>query len=286
MVEHPVKEHAPKKKQPRHKENMDDAHLASHLIQKNPGCTLFTRVSTESNSEVSATMSVKEVLTRPTSTANRKDKELLTPTTESSVEIDRHNCPCVHKEANSRVKFAVKRNLRHLVPTSSFAKVNTNLSVHRDSSCAIQPQRSPRLCRSPVRIALANRQDVFGQSTTSPLYSVQFSKESKHADIVTNTEILEQARKYGSWNFVSRLTHEINRGKTLSEPREGYWMPKRQCQSFDLLKKKQSPARSSPRSIHYLTVRKPIVSDGKHTRKTLERSASPAKHMEMSSSNT
>ncbi|KAF5394994.1 hypothetical protein PHET_08971 [Paragonimus heterotremus] len=63
-------------------------------------------------------------------------------------------------------------------------------------------------------------------------------------------------------------------------------MPKRQCQSFDLLNKKQSPARSSPRSLHYLTMRKPIFSDRKHTRKTLDRSASPAKHMEMSSSNT
>ncbi|KAF7257061.1 hypothetical protein EG68_05344 [Paragonimus skrjabini miyazakii] len=291
-LEHPMKEDSTKKKQSRHKANVDDAQLASHLIQKNPGCTLFTRVSTASNSEVSASMNVKEVLGKfgreccdstcsgPTAIENHP------PTTESSVEIDRRNCPCVHKEANSRVKFAVKRNLRHLLPTSSFAKANTNLSVHRDSSYVSQPQKSPGLSRSPVRIALANRQEVFGQSTISPLYSVQFSKESKHADIVTNTEILEQARKYGSWNFVSRLTHEINRCKTLSEPREGYWMPKRQCQSFDFLTNKQSPARSSPRSFHHLTTRKPVVSGRKHTRKTLERSASPAKHMEMSSSNT
>ncbi|KAF8565329.1 hypothetical protein P879_06570 [Paragonimus westermani] len=296
--EHLMEEDAPNKKQPRHKANTDNAQLASHLIQKNPGCTLFTCVSKESNSEASANVNAKEALSKfgreccdsicsgPTAIENRKDKELFTTATESSVEIDKRNCPCVHKETNPHVMFAVKRNLRHLVPTSSFANVNTNLSVHRDSSCASQLQKSARLSRSPARIAPVNRQEVFGQSTTSPLYSLQFSKESKHADIVSNTEILEQARKYGSWNFVSRLTQEINRGKTRSGPRKGYWMPKQQCQSFDLLKKKQSPAKSHPRSFHDLTMRKPIASDEEHTGKPRGRSVSPVKPMEMSSSNT
>ncbi|KAA3678518.1 uncharacterized protein DEA37_0013326 [Paragonimus westermani] len=211
---HLMEEDAPKKKHPGHKADTDDAELASHLIQKNPGCTLFTLVSAESNPEVSANMSAKEASSKfgreccdsicsgPTAIENRKDKELLTTATESSVEIDKCNCPCAHKEANSHVMFAVKRNLRHHVPTSSFANVNTNLSVHRDGLCASQLQKSARLSRSPARIVAVNRQE--------------FSKESKHADIVSNTEILEQARKYGSWNFVSRLTREINRGKTRS----------------------------------------------------------------------
>ncbi|CAH8492083.1 unnamed protein product [Dicrocoelium dendriticum] len=253
-------------------------------LRNKSGCTLFTRVSSESMSDPSSNINLQtdknddvqvkrqdgidKHLSKIDAHDNHSDRSIY----DEEEDLDRFDFPSVQKDMNHHVKFSVKHNLRNLLPATPLAKVNTNLSVHRSGSYGTPSNLSSIVTRSALRHSETNYDRGELNSFVVAHGPMRIAMDSKYADVITNKELLQQAQKYGSPNFVAR-------------PRSGYWMPKRKYHSLDSrrftrpMKPNFHCWTNTPTSTY-------LSADSKRNYKAESQSPNRARLTEMSSSNT
>ncbi|TPP57595.1 hypothetical protein FGIG_02626 [Fasciola gigantica] len=216
------------------------------------GSRLFTRVSTETLSDTSSGVDMQ----------NNKQE---------SVRLCRENIQPVGEVASLKSDADLTRDpTEHRIfpDVERNSDATSKSALNHDQIPSVEEQTSPfgahsRTRETPVKQIYSRRAiktpndyyrvyptDQFQTEPVLPRYPIQYNKSYNHADIVSNTELLQQARKYGSPNFVARLDNEIKRMQANSEePREGYWIPKNNIYSLELFKTKQLPERRAPGSL-------------------------------------
>ncbi|KAG5444894.1 hypothetical protein CSKR_103593 [Clonorchis sinensis] len=248
---------------------MDTYHLKPKADAKNPKCTLFTRISTETSSDFSGVVEKCKLETSKIYLGRPARKASTSAQSEGGSDVDERKP--ANELGGSHTKSAVKRNLRNLLPQSfSSTKADANCWVHRSD---IQDKQ----LRLPARSTETNHLDP--RTISEPTVGT-----SKHADVMSSKEIIQQARKYGTPNFVARMRNELRRAQTTSEPLEGYWIPRRHLYSFDLLKTKQETLRSGARRLRSVPVRAVPLQDPSSLNRYRELSTGLIKPAEISSS--
>ncbi|TGZ66848.1 hypothetical protein CRM22_005124 [Opisthorchis felineus] len=219
----------------------DTYHVKPKADGKNSKCTLFTRISTDTSSDFSGAIEKCKVETSKTYLGRPACKVSTSAHSEGGSDVDERKPANVLGGLHS--KSAVKRNLRNLLPQTSFSSTKT------DSNCWVhKSDTQDKQLRLPTRSTETNH---LGPPTISePIFGT-----SKHADVMSSKEIIQQARKYGTPNFVARMRNELRRAQTTSEPLEGYWIPRRHLYSFDLLKTKQETLKNGVRRLRSVPVR-------------------------------
>ncbi|OON19504.1 hypothetical protein X801_04627, partial [Opisthorchis viverrini] len=249
---------------------METYNLKQKADAKTPRCTLFTRISTDTSSDFSGAVEKCKVETSKTYLGRPARKISTSAQSEGGSDVDERKPANVLRDLHS--KSAVKRNLRNLLPqtSSSSTKADSNCWVHRSDT-------QDKQLRLTAKSTGTNHLDP-------PITAEPTACTSKHADVMSSKEIIQQARKYGTPNFVARMRNELRRAQTTSEPLQGYWIPRRHLYSFNLLKTNQETLKNGARRLRSVPVRVVPLQDADSLKRYREPSTGLIKPAEVPSS--
>ncbi|CAL8083774.1 unnamed protein product [Calicophoron daubneyi] len=273
---------------------IQNVNLTSSPLERASRCTLFQRATSESPSDASA------MRARQVGQVLRRDNEILDTNDENAAGQGEDpgnavrafsviNDNPVAEIADPEGHSALRCNLKHIESSSCDTKGDTNPSAHKGSPVCNRFRLLAHGKQVNGKVTSNYPEDIFQKEPVLPGYPVEFSKAAKYADVIPHTELLEQARKYGSPSFVTRLAHEIQRMQAKSEePIEGYWMARNRFYSPEVYKLKCSPNKNPPTSSFRSLDRtsNSDITSTNTTVKTEHRLFSPALNFEISSSNT